>query len=241
VSVLLDVADRPSDQGEELRVDPVLLRRPDRRDPALFVGLALAVFVLAAIAKPWESVNRGAPNASSQASGSAGASARSSPSSSSPGLLAQPTLSPDQLVEALGSHGLWGVAAIAKRPATDATELWVPIEGPSPNSVNGGEPRVFLGTAGYAVQALVITSPPGQIVLLGRSWRVRPGIEPEPLTVRPFRSQTRGGPTVLIPPPDSAFGQDRWSPGTYKFEVVLASVTATLTVVVIGRANGRRV
>ena len=56
-----------------------------------------------------------------------------------------------------------------------------------------------------------------------------------------IHGQIAGTPAVLIPPPDSRFGQDRWPPGTYRFEVVLATSTASLTVVVIGRANSRRV
>jgi hypothetical protein len=222
----------------ELRVEPVPLRRRGRLEPAVFVAIGLVTFVGAAMLKPWAEPN---PSRQPVASPRPSVAASQRPVPSGPGLLPSTAVAPEELAAALKSHGLWGVAAIGKRPSSPLAELWAPIEGPPPTSAEGARPSVFLGTAGYSVQALVITSPPGQILLLGRSWRLRPGADPEPLTVRPFRSQVGGGPSVLIPPPDSSFGQDRWLPGTYRFEVVLATATANLTVVVIGRASGRRV
>ena len=232
------MADGRHDRREELRVEPAPLRRPGRPEPAAFLAIGLVAFLVVAALKPWTFAKL-PDQAAASLQPSPAASGRPTPSD--PGLLPSPTVSPQELAAALKVHDGWGVAAIGKRPSSALEEVWVPIEGPPPTAVDGAKRSVFLGTAGYSVQALVITSPPGQILLLGRSWRLRSGVDPEPLTVQPFRGQIAGTPAVLIPPPDSRFGQDRWPPGTYRFEVVLATSTASLTVVVIGRANSRRV
>ena len=217
--------------------------------PPILVGLGL-FFLAAAIVKPWEGWSPGATDTAvaspSPAASTPWSSGRPPPSPSPSSSVSRSLLSPPgvpatdwtRVAAALSPHDLWGVSAFLERPDPNGgirpiyaalTERWEAVRPAPGDGSAGSEASVLVSTDGRPVRALGLTVPPGRTPLDVRVWSVSAEREPRWLDVRPVDPSVAAGHLYLLPPRTDAGWADRWSPGSYRIDVLLGSETVRFT------------
>jgi len=221
-------------------------RTPDR---ALVLGAVAIACLALAFLKPWESPGAGAsasPDAARRPDASAAPSADSvavAPAATTPAGRPFALLAPDSLpawtdvVAQLDRRDDWGVRFLSDIGASsapglvrlgDGSALVVDWVAANPEGI------VRVGWAA-PIRMLGVTTPYDEPPLDVRVWRqVRGTDEPVRMPVERLPGDRGTGEGLLLSA-DGADGEDRaWSPGTYRFELLLADRIANLDIVIPG-------
>jgi hypothetical protein len=228
----------PEDDHGGIEFSPAPLTAERRRvDRVAVVGLAVALGLILAVAKPWAappSPDVRAP-ASAAASITAGPTSRPAMPGEAPSPPASPT--PASILAAIQPHDAWGVRAITRSASvaggpdrSEVRERWTPAL-----ERDDGTRLAVLPTSEEVVLALGVTSPgfvrPRDVVL----WRVgADGIWQE--TGAELIAQGEPGGAVLLEPATGpALRGDTWPAGAYRIELRLGSGVRVIDLRLPGR------
>lgn len=98
-----------------------------------------------------------------------------------------------------------------------------------------GPGGVVVPTDRQAVAAIGVTTPPDDVPLDLRVWRLHEDRVPERLVVREMIGREPGGQRLFLPPRSGDPSRDHWAPGMYRIDLLMGNRLSRLTVLLPGR------
>jgi len=213
--------------------DPERLDRRRRRvEPAVIGAIAVAIGIVAAIAKPWDAAPTTPPPAPQAVVAPSVSPSPQPPAQAAPDWTAVTT--------AVTAHDAWGVTAVLSRePAADGattasprySEQWTPAPAEA-----GGADTAVVTRGGAEVAALGITVPDAVPVRAVRLWRLHQSNELEWIdATRIDDPAQRPAPLLVRLPLLDGVDLVPWEAGTYRVDVLVGDAIRRISVVIAGQ------